>query len=522
MAQALDPFAHNKASYPLAGSELPYDVWLARHCPHAISSPLAAHHRRAWEWFEGLEQGKEPPALIECWPRGHGKSTTVELAVVRQCVKATRRFILYVCRTQDAANFHVQAIAAVMERVGIDRAVNKYGLAKGWSSNLLRTANGCNVLAFGLDAGARGVKLDEVRPDLIVLDDVDDLDDNVEGIAKKYRTITQTVLPTGARDAAVVFVQNLIHPRSIMAQALSGEADMLRRRLQSPPVMAVKGLAYEGDGDGGYRVTAGVSTWEGKPLEACEAEINKFGLVSFLRECQHEGNVGGRFFSEFEGIDHGGPGVDGRHVCLPFDVPAHWTRFGGLDWGYRAPFAFILNAVDESGDVCAIDEVYTPGLTNPQQAEAVKRCLESNGCKLSDVLITADPSMWAKKVHSDGIARADIEDFWSVGLRCVQANNNRAHGFSNFRNYLASPGGFRAFKGKCPNLIRTMALAVFSKTSVEDLDDDADSPPGHMDIVNAERYGLGQRIRASRAAAKPVDNRPQFIKDAEKPKRRIV
>ena len=384
-----------------------------------------------------------------------------------------------------------------MERIGIERAVNKYGLARGWSSNLLRTANGCNVLAFGLDAGARGVKLDEVRPDLIILDDVDDLEDSAEGIAKKYRTITQTVLPTGAKDAAVVFVQNLIHPRSIMAQTLSGEADMLRRRLQSPLVKAVEHLEYEGDGDGGYRVTGGEATWAGKPLETCEAEINKFGLVSFLRECQHEGNVGGQFFPEFEGMDYKGPGLDGRHVCLPEDIPAHWTKFGGLDWGYRAPFCFELFAVDERGNVSAIDEVYQPRLTNPQQAEAVRKCLVANGCNPSDVLITADPAMWAKKVDADGIAKADIEAFWAAGLRCVPANNNRQHGFSNFRDYLAKPGAFRAFKGKCSNLIRTMSLAVYSKTKTEDLDDDADSPPGHMDAVNAARYGLGQRILSS-------------------------
>ena len=62
-----------------------------------------------------------------------------------------------------------------MEKCGIERAVNKYGYSKGWNAQKLRTANGFNVLAFGLDTGARGVKLDNLRPDMIILDDIDEM-----------------------------------------------------------------------------------------------------------------------------------------------------------------------------------------------------------------------------------------------------------------------------------------------------------------------------------------------------------
>jgi cob(I)alamin adenosyltransferase len=178
---------------------------------------MAAHHVRAWEWFEGVEPGVKPPALIECWFRGCGKSTTVELALARMAVRAERRFALYVSATQQAANRHVQATAATMERVGVERAVNKYGYSKGWTADLLRTANGFNILSLGLDAAVRGIKLDAFRPDVIVLDDIDELGDSIESVADKVAILTQSILPAGSVDVAVAFVQNAIHIHSIMS-----------------------------------------------------------------------------------------------------------------------------------------------------------------------------------------------------------------------------------------------------------------------------------------------------------------
>jgi hypothetical protein len=114
-------------AYPIDGAELEYQKWLRKFAPHAASAPLARHHIRAWEWAEGIQAGNPPPALIECWFRGGGKSTTMELISSRIAVKAARRFLLYVCSTQDAANRHVADISNTMEKCGIERAINKYG-----------------------------------------------------------------------------------------------------------------------------------------------------------------------------------------------------------------------------------------------------------------------------------------------------------------------------------------------------------------------------------------------------------
>ena len=476
-----------------------------------------------WDWIEALRPGAAPRPFVGIWGRGGAKSSTVEMGAARLCAKLTRRFVLYVSEGQDQANKHVEAISNKLETLGVDRATNKFGRVRSWRMDQLRTANGFSVVAMGLDTAARGVKLDDFRPDLIIFDDVDGRHDSVAVTQKKIESITESILPAGSADCAVLFMQNKIHANSMASQLADGRADFLINRLPVKVHPAVVGLKYEtvSQGSAGnetdpvYKITDGAATWPGQPIAVCEQQINTWGLKAFLRESQHEVNVSrSQFFAEFQGIDYGGPGIDGKHVCLPFDIPAHWQPLEGMDWGYRAPFCHLLGFVDEAGGVVIVDEVYQPRLLNPEQADAVVRKKAQHSVPKSS-LIACDPAMWAKKVRADGIGRADIEDFWAAGLACVEANNNRTHGFNNVRSSLGMPGGLRIFKGRCPNLIRSLSLAVFSKTRPEDLDDDADLPPGHMDAVNTLRYLLMTRPRPAPPdpANRQADTRPHWMQE---------
>jgi len=200
--------------------------------------------------------------------------------------------MLVVSETQDQANKHVQAIASYLERIGIGRDVNTYGNSKGWRLDLLRADNGFNVLAFGLDAGARGVKLDEFRPDIIVPDDIDGLHDTLVTTAKKIETLTRTVFPAGSPDCAYLFVQNRILEFGVMSQLADGTAEFLLDREPISEEPAILGLRVElelqEDGQRLYRIVEGEPTWAGQNLEVCERDINDFGLAAFKTEKQHE------------------------------------------------------------------------------------------------------------------------------------------------------------------------------------------------------------------------------------------
>lgn len=269
----------------------PPAAYLAALLP-GLKVPTGPRHLRLWAWFQALTPGEKPAARIEIYPRGGAKSTMAEQGITFAALTRRRHFALYVCGTQDQADAHLATVAALLERAGVRRAVNAYGQSMGWTGQLLRAAHGFNMLSVGLDGNVRGAKLDELRPDLIILDDVDGRHDSPDVVAKKLATITETILPAGSADAAVLFIQNLIHKDSVIAQLADGRARALLNRtvVQEP---AVVGLAVEerqrDDGTSFYVITAGEATWpEGQSLETCEAQINEWGPSAFRRESQHE------------------------------------------------------------------------------------------------------------------------------------------------------------------------------------------------------------------------------------------
>jgi len=416
----------------------------------------------------------------------------VELALARQAVRGDRRFALYVSATQQAANRHVQAVASTMERVGIERSVNKYGNSRGWTQQLLRTSNGFNVLSLGLDAAVRGIKLDEFRPDIIVLDDIDSLGDSIATVQDKVEVLAQSILIAGSSDVAVAFIQNAIHMHSMMSGVQTGALDLLRRRQMAPPVSAVNGLTWKkvvgANGNEQYVITGGTASWAGKSIAICEAEINETGLIPFLRECQHDTGVGGRFFADW---------AEARHVVFENEVDfAPFSRYvGGYDWGYNSPCCFLLARVDDQGRMVVIDEVYGRQMTNPEQAAEVVACIARWRVPLDRVAIYADPSMWAMKTDHAGRRVADVEAFHRAGLRFAKATNDRRGGWQNVRRYVREDAEnlplLRVVRGRCSNLIRTLPLQVYDKLDIEDLDTD-----GEDHAVDALRYMLSARPRA--------------------------
>ena len=251
--------------YPLSGCDTPWRPWVAERFPQTATAPFAPRHENLWEWFDALTPGIKPRPRVEVWPRGGAKSSSGELGCVRVGAKLTRRFVLYVCETQDQADKHVQSVAEHFEGLGVGRAVNPFGNSKGWRKNQIRTANGFNVAGIGMDTATRGIRLGKFRPDLIIFDDIDGRLDTAKTIKKKIAIITQSLLPAGSSDCAVLFLQNLIHAASIVSTLVNGTAEFLYNREVPCVETAVIDLTYvaepQADGSLYYRVTGGFPTW---------------------------------------------------------------------------------------------------------------------------------------------------------------------------------------------------------------------------------------------------------------------
>ena len=284
-----------------------WDKWLQALFPAYFSKPFADRHGQLWEWVEAIKPGIRPAPFFGIWGRGGAKSMNAEGAVIRLAAKDVRKYAWYISSTQDKADQHVDTIGAMLEDSETnkyypdlsDRAINKFGNSKGWRRSRLRTASGFTVDALGLDTGARGAKIEENRPDFMIIDDIDDLFDTTKTTLKKLKILSQTILPAGSGDCAVLFVQNLITPDSVASRLLDGRADFLSDKIVSGPHPAIENLEYE-QIDGRFMITGGEPTWEGQNLEICQEQIFQWGLSSFLQESQHDVDRGGGIWEHIE------------------------------------------------------------------------------------------------------------------------------------------------------------------------------------------------------------------------------
>lgn len=273
--------------------------WIAAVFPGYLWPPYASYHVAFWQWVWAIEPGKPSRPFVAIWPRGFAKSTSTEVAAAMLAARGKRRYALYVCATQDQADTHVKNVAGMLESPAFarhfpatsKRKLGKYGQSGGWRRNRLRTSDGFTLDAIGLDTAARGAKVDEDRPDLIIVDDVDELLDSPGTVTKKIATLTKSLLPARAAHAAVLVAQNLIHEDGIVARLADGRADFLADRIVSGPHPAIEGLVIEQrevDGKTKATITAGESTWPAKSIDDLQHDLDDMGQTAFLAEKQHD------------------------------------------------------------------------------------------------------------------------------------------------------------------------------------------------------------------------------------------
>lgn len=408
------------------------------------------------------------------------------MACVAVGARRTRRYVLYVSGTQAQADDHVQNVGAMLESETVarhcpalgERLLGKYGASRGWRRNRLRTTAGLIVDALGLDVAARGVKLEEQRPDMIVFDDVDDTSDSMLTVQKKITAITQKILPAGSPDVVVMFVQNMVHYESVAARlsnVASEPADFLSDRFVSGPIPALKRFQAEKRADGRWYIISGDPTWAGQDVATCQRQINDWGIRSFRAEAQHERTPPeGQAFPEFDAS---------VHVCEPFKIPEAWPKWRSVDYGYAVPYTCLWFTRSPSGTIYVYRETYGTRITAGDQAYQIR--LLSAGEKY--FVSVGDPAMWASQREGQRF-QSVADQYGEMGVGLTPATNERLSGKSlvhrAFECGAESPPMVQLFR-TCHNLVRTIPLLPVDPHKPEDVDTTAED---HS--YDTLRYGL--------------------------------
>lgn len=156
------------------------------------------------------------------------------------------------------------------------------------------------------------------------------------------------------------------------------------------------------------------------------------------------------------------------HVVIPFEIPLHWQRIKGIDYGYASESCCVWGAVDPSdGTLIIYRELYRKGMTGEELAMMLTNMEVSDPMSISGVLDTA---CWSRTGHTGPtIAEALIR----AGHKLRPADKNRIAGKIQIHEYLKLQQSGRPrlqIFNTCPNLIRELQSIPLDKSNPEDVD----------------------------------------------------
>lgn len=187
-------------------------TWIDERLPAVVDAP------------EGVKQ-----ALAA--PRGEAKSTIITGQFVLWCIVTGRkRYIPIIADAFEQAAPFLEAIKVELEsnpRLGADFPEH-CGPGRVWNVGTIITRGDVKLQAFGAGKRMRGLRHGPHRPDLVILDDLEN-DENVqkpEQRDKLERWLMGTVLNLGPADDSmdIVYVGTILHHDSVLARTLAKPA----------------------------------------------------------------------------------------------------------------------------------------------------------------------------------------------------------------------------------------------------------------------------------------------------------
>ena len=319
-------------------------------------------------------------------PREHAKSTIVSLIFVLYCVcEKLRRFIVLISDSQPQARLLLAAVKAELEDNDKLRAdygdLAPQGDGAKWAEEDIVTATGIRVSGRGAGQSLRGLRQRAARPDLVIVDDLENDQDveNPETRKKLMQWFKRAVLNLG-KNCQFLVIGTVLHHDSLLANLL--KADAFKR--------FVKRIYQAVD----EAWTAESVLWpERWPLEALKLKFEDIGPADFDQEFRNrpvsvetqtfkeewferwyytDADIQGKQLRKVTGFD---PAIKQKQKADLFaegtiGVAPDGTIFVTRAQGQRIPFS---KQVDRVFEVYALDQPSQVGIETIAYQEALKQ-----------------------------------------------------------------------------------------------------------------------------------------------------
>jgi hypothetical protein len=214
-----------------AAAFVDYGYFVRTYFPHYVrSSHLSELHKYLFTRLPEIVASDKSETDAIAAPRGEAKSTLVSQLFVLWClVTGRKRYPVIVMDSIDQAYPMLEAIKAELEfnpRLAMDFS-EACGQGRVWQAGSIVTRNDAKVQVAGSGKKLRGLRHGPYRPDLAVLDDIENDEQvrNPEQRDKLQNWLTKTVLPLGGAGAKfdVVYIGTILHYDSVLSRTLANK-----------------------------------------------------------------------------------------------------------------------------------------------------------------------------------------------------------------------------------------------------------------------------------------------------------
>mgnify|MGYP001020947879 FL=1 len=206
-----------------------YEYFVNTYFPHYIRSPEKSElHEFLFSRLPEIIRSPKGENEAVGAPRGEGKSTQVTQLFTLWCiVTGQKHYAVIVMDSIDQAYPMLEAIKAELEfnpRLKTDFP-EVCGQGRVWQAGTIVTANDVKVQVAGSGKKLRGLRHGPYRPDLTILDDIENDEQvrNPEQRDKLNAWLTKTVLPLGGvgQKYDVIYIGTILHYDSVLNRTLN-------------------------------------------------------------------------------------------------------------------------------------------------------------------------------------------------------------------------------------------------------------------------------------------------------------
>ena len=201
-----------------------YSYFCQRYLAHYCQCPNAKFHNDAARY---IKSHPEMRAVFK-WPRGHAKSVHLDIGIPMWLKFQNQLHVMVlVGKSEDNADALLGDLQAELQYN--QRIIEDFGEQYNsgmWQEGEFVTRDGCAFFSRGRGQSPRGLRFREMRPDYIVIDDLDD--DELCRSEARVRELTKWVKEAlfgcfGGKDGRFIMVGNLISRKSVLQNIIDSD-----------------------------------------------------------------------------------------------------------------------------------------------------------------------------------------------------------------------------------------------------------------------------------------------------------